>query len=97
MSSASEDQNIPQEPELDLYQREERCSRAIKNIARACVMRLVVTVLLLYVLLRQQWELWLWGLLGFVMVLNLAGMLLLVKELKKQLSEQKRLRALEDA
>ena len=67
MSSASEDQNIPQEPELDLYQREERCSRAIKNIARACVTRLVVTGLLLYVLLRQQWELWLWGLLGFVM------------------------------
>lgn len=97
MSSTPEDQNIPQEPELDLYQREERCSRAIKNIARACVTRLVVTGLLLYVLLRQQWELWLWGLLGFVMVLNLAGMLPLVKELKKQLSEQKRLRALEDA
>lgn len=96
MSSASEDQNIPQEPELGLYQREERCSRAIKNVARACVMRLVVTALLLYVLLRQSWALWMWGLLGFVMVLNLAGMLPLVKELKKQLAEQKRLRSLEE-
>lgn len=92
----SESQNAPQGPELDLYQREERCSRAIKNVARACVMRLVVTALLLYVLLRQSWALWMWGLLGFVMVLNLAGMLPLVKELKKQLAEQKRLRALEE-
>ena len=92
MSSEPEEQNVPQEPELDVYQREERCARAIKNITRACVMRLVVTGLL-----RQHWALGVWGGLGFVLVLNGAGMLPLLKELKKQVSEKKRLRALEDA
>jgi len=82
-------------PETDVYDREERCTRAIKNVARACVMRLVVAGLLVWILARSALEPWLWGLVGFVMLIDLGGMLPLAAELKKRLRELRELRAME--
>lgn len=92
----NENPNLPEVPEMDLYEREEQCSRALKQVAKACVMRIVVTGLLLFVLLYEHRELWLWGLLGLVMLLNLAGLFPLVAEVKRRLKELKQLRSMED-
>lgn len=92
----NENPNLPEVPEMDLYEREEQCSRALKQVIKACVMRIVVTGLLLFVLLYEHRELWLWGLLGFVMLLNLAGLFPLAAEVKRQMKELKQLRSMED-
>lgn len=92
----NENPNLPEAPEMDLYEREEQCSRALKQVAKACVMRIVVTGLLLFVLLYEQRALWFWGLLGLVMLLNLAGLLPLLGEVKRRLQELKQLRSMED-
>lgn len=86
----------PQIPEGDVFEREDRCLRAIKNVGKACVMRVVVTGLLLYVLVRNHQQIWLWGLLGFVMVINLSGMLPLLAELKKRFLELREIRSSEE-
>lgn len=92
----NENPNLPEAPEMDLYEREEQCSRALKQVAKACVMRIVVTGLLLFVLLYEQRALWFLGLLGLVMLLNLAGLLPLLGEVKRRLRELKQLRSMED-
>ena len=92
----NENPNLPEVPEMDIYEREEQCSRALKQVAKACVMRVVVTGLLLFVLLCEQRALWFWGLLGLVMLLNLAGLLPLLGEVKRRLQELKQLRSMED-
>ena len=71
-------------PEMDIYDREEQCRKAIRTVGRAVFMRLVVTALLIFILLGTGMEAWVTGLMVFVMVINLAGMLPLVQELKKQ-------------
>ena len=92
----NENPNLPEVPEMDLYEREEQCSRALKQVIKACVMRIVVTGLLLFVLLYEHRELWLWGLLGFVMLLNLTGLFPLAAEVKRRMKELKQLHSMED-
>ena len=45
-------------------------------------MRLLVAGLMTFVLLSEKRPLWLWGLIGLVLLMNLAGMLPLTAELK---------------
>lgn len=92
----NENPNLPEVPGMDLYEREEQFSRALKQVIKACVMRIVVTGLLLFVLLYEHREMWLWGLLGFVMLLNLAGLFPLAAEVKRRMKELKQLRSMED-
>ena len=73
-----------QKQESDAYDREEQCRKAIRTVGRAVFMRLVVTALLIFVLVGTGMEVWVIGLMAFVMIINLAGMLPLVQELKKQ-------------
>lgn len=89
-------ENEQKAPEPDLYDREEACSRAIRSVLKACFMRLLVVGLMIFVLLSEKRPLWLWGLIGLVLLMNLAGMLPLTAELKKRLRERKELRAQEE-
>lgn len=89
-------ENEQKAPEPDLYYREEVCSRSIRSVLKACIMRLLVAALMIFVLLSEKRPLWLWGLIGLGLLMNLAGMLPLTAELKKRLRERKELRAQEE-
>ena len=82
-------------PEPDLYQQEEQCEKALRQVCKACFMRLVVTALLLFVLLMEPRPLWFWGLMGLVMAINLAGLLPLAAEARRRRRELKQLRSME--
>lgn len=69
--------------EEDLMEREEKCRKAIKTLAKAVFMRIFVTGLVIFALTRVQTQLWVLGLMGFVLVINLGGMFPLLTEWKK--------------
>jgi len=81
-----EEQNKKPEEVLaeDLYDREERCQKAIRTVRKALIMRLVVTGLLVWMVLNNPSQPWVWGLTAFVLLINLTGAVPLVKELLKQ-------------
>jgi len=80
-----ENENLtPEVPELDSWQREERCRRALKTVSKAMFMRLFVTALLIWAAFQTSMELWILGLIALVLVINLAGLLPLWTEWKKQ-------------
>lgn len=76
-------------PEMDSFEREERCRKAIRTVSKAILMRLFVTVILVWALLQTSLELWVIGLMAFVLIINLSGLLPLGAELKKQRKELK--------
>lgn len=76
-------------PEMDSFEREERCRKAIRTVSKAIFMRLFVTVILVWALLQTSLELWVIGLMVFVLIINLSGLLPLGAELKKQRKELK--------
>ena len=86
-----ETQNIPE----DLYDREARCEKAIRTVGKAMVIRIAVAALLLWVILAVTREAIAVGLICFALVMNLAGLLPLCRELHKQLTLRKHLRSLE--
>lgn len=67
-----------------LMEQEENCRKGLKTLAKALFMRIFVLVLLVFVLLRGQMELWILGLMLFVTLITVAGALPLVSEWKKQ-------------
>ena len=71
-------------PEPDIYDREDQCSKAIRTVEKAVFMRLLVTALLVFVLIGNGMQGWVIGLIVFVLIINLTGMLPLVQELRKQ-------------
>ena len=73
----------------DLPERQERCQKAMKTVAKAIFMRLVVTGLLIWVILSTVRELWVVGLMLLVLVINVTGILPLAAELKKRRAEWK--------
>ena len=85
-----------QEPEMDAYDREEQCRKAIRTAGRAVFMRLLVTALLIFILVGTGLQGWVIGLIVFVLIINLAGMLPLVQELKKQRRQLKAILAEEE-
>lgn len=82
MPSKMEQENLT--PEDDYFQREESCRKALKTVNRAIFMRLVVTALLIWTVLQTHLELWIAGLMAFVLIINLTGILPLWQERKKQ-------------
>ena len=81
-----------QTPESEnLYDREEKCQRAMKTVGRACLMRLLVAAVLICVLIKTPGSVLLWGLVGFVLLINLGGMLPLLAELRKRRREYRQL------
>ena len=71
-------------PEADIYDREDQCRKAIRTVGTAAFMRLLVTALLIFVLIGNGMQGWVIGLIVFVLIINLTGMLPLVHELRKQ-------------
>lgn len=76
---------------MDLVEREERCQKAIKTVARAIVMRLFICCILIWAVIRSYIQLWAVGLLVLVMVMNITGIIPLAAELKKRRQEWKKL------
>ena len=75
--------------EDELMKREEKCRKSIKTVGKALIMRLFITGLLVWILLRSGMELWVIGLMGCVMLITLGGMLPLWAELRKRTRELK--------
>lgn len=90
-----EKENRP--PEEDSFEREERCRKAIKTVGKAIFMRLFVTAILIRAVLQANMELWVIGLMAFVLIINLTGLLPLISELKKRRKELKAIIAEEEA
>lgn len=74
-----------------LFEQEEQCLKAKKVVARACIMRLAVSALLVLILVLGQRSPLLWGLIGLVLVINLAGLFPLLREWRKQSQKYKQL------
>ena len=85
------DQNLEPVDDRDLLDREERCQRAIRTVTKAIAMRLFICALLVWVVLRADMALWTIGLMLFVMVINVSGILPLAAELKKRRQEWQKL------
>lgn len=68
----------------ELFEREEKCQKAIRTVSKAIFMRLFATAVLLWALIASGLEGWAIGLIVLVMIINLAGTLPLVSEWKKQ-------------
>ena len=77
----------------DAFEREERCIRAIKNVAKSCVMRCIVVMILMLVLLLNDLPIWVWIVLIGVVVINVLGAMPLITELKKRHQELAQIRA----
>ena len=67
-----------------LMEQEEICRKGLKTLAKALFMRVFVLALLIFILLQGNMELWVIGLVLFVLIITLAGALPLVSEWKKQ-------------
>ena len=67
-----------------LMQQEEDCRKGLKTLAKALLMRVFVLVLLVFLVLFTETELWVLGMLVFVTVITAAGAMPLVTEWKKQ-------------
>lgn len=88
---------IPENPvEMDVFQREERCRKTLRTVSKAIVMRLIVTGIFVFAAVRFAMELWVVGLIALVMLINLAGILPLLTEWKKQRNILKNIIAEED-
>lgn len=70
--------------EMDPYDREERCRKTIRTLIKAIIMRIAAGALLAVAVIRANAVPIALGLTGFALLLILAGMLPLVRELKKQ-------------
>lgn len=79
------------EPDMDVFQREERCRKVIKNVRKAIVIRLVVVALVIFAFTRTAMSTWLVGLMLLVVVITLSALPPLLKELKARRAELKTL------
>lgn len=84
-------------PEMDAYDREEQCRKVLRTVGKAIFMRLLVTALLIFILIGTGMQVWVIGMMVFVLIINLAGMLPLVQEWKKQRKLLKEILAEEEA
>lgn len=78
MQSKGEQQRDP------FFLEDERITKALKTVRKAVIMRIVVMVLLIWILFQTAMEPWIIGLLVFVLVINLTGMIPLVREWRAQ-------------
>lgn len=73
-----------QTPDMDPYDREERCRKAIRTIGKAIAVRIAACVLLLVAVLRTGAAPLALGLTAFALLVILAGVFPLAAELRKQ-------------
>lgn len=90
-------EQVPLTPDdQDWFEREEQCRKALRTVRKAVFMRLLVTGILLWVLLQSSMEIWIVGLMAFVLIINLTGLFPLVSEWKKQRIKLKEILAEEE-
>ena len=70
--------------DMDPYDQEERCRKAIRTLDKAIAMRIAAGILLLVAVIRSGAVPVAVGLSGFLLLILLAGTVPLVRELKKQ-------------
>ena len=70
--------------QMDPYDREERCRKAIRTLRKAVFMRIAAGVLLAVAVIRTNAAPIALGLTGFALVLILAGLLPLIREWRAQ-------------
>ena len=68
----------------ELFELEEKCIKSIRTVRKAVFMRIFVTGLLIWAVVVGNMDLWVMGLMAFVMIINIIGALPLVSEWKKQ-------------
>lgn len=78
-----EDYNLDSE-QPDILEREDRCRKNLKTVSKAIFMRLAVSCLLIFIVVNTAMEVWVLGLMGMVLLINLAGVLPLFSEWKRQ-------------
>ena len=78
-----EDHNLNSE-QPDILEREDRCRKNLKTVSKAIFMRLAVSCLLIFIVVNTAMEVWVLGLMGMVLLINLAGVLPLFSEWKRQ-------------
>lgn len=83
-------------PEKDALEREEHCRKVIKTVGKAIFMRLFVSAILLWAVVRADMAPWVIGLMLLVLIINLSTMLPLITELKKRRRELKEILAEEE-
>lgn len=69
---------------LDLYEREEQCLKAIKTVRKAILMRILVAALMVWAVAIQPGQPIVWGLMAFVLLIDVLGAWPLVQEWKRQ-------------
>ena len=69
---------------LDLYEREEQCLKAIKTVRKAVFMRILVAALMVWAVAMQPKQPIVWGLMVFVLLIDVLGAWPLVQEWKRQ-------------
>ena len=77
-------QSKNRQPRDDFYQKDADITKALKTVRKAVFMRAFVTALLLWVMLLSRQQLWVVGMIAFVLVINIAGAVPLVKEWRNQ-------------
>ena len=78
-------------PEEDVYDREDRCRRVIKNVTKAILMRLVVVALVIWAFTWAETNPWLIGLMLLVVLITVSSLPILIKELSARRKELKAL------
>lgn len=74
-----------QNPDRDsFFLEDEKITKALKTVRKAAIMRIFVTALLIWILFQTSMELWIVGLMVFVILINLTGMVPLIQEWRKQ-------------
>jgi len=68
----------------DLFEKEEKCQKTIRVVRKAIVMRLVLAALMIWVVSCNPQKIWAWGLMVFMLIVDLGGTFPLWKELRKQ-------------
>ena len=68
----------------ELFELEEKCIKSIRTVRKAVFMRIFVTGLLIWAVVVGNMDLWVVGLISFVMIIKIIGSLPLVAEWKKQ-------------
>lgn len=69
---------------MDVFEQEERCRKAIKSVGKAILMRIAIAVLMVFAAAQAPNNGWVWGLMAFVLIITLSALLPLGKELGKQ-------------
>ena len=77
--------------EDELIAQEEKCRKSMRTVAKAVFMRIFVMALLVWAMIQATMELWIVGIVVFVMLITLAGMLPLIREWNKQRKQLKKI------